>query len=786
MTRNLSGRTGEDSRFGAARPSTLGRFGSRVALVVALAGLSLAPALAASGQAAQQPAPQAAGQALSAEAWANQVWASTHAGDEAKFEALLASAPRGDTPELVRVRAVVDRLRAHIAEREELRLKHIAETRTELDKDFTAEATDIAMSNALRHALELWLLSPEKDRAALLAEPRIVELVKKAEAAARAAEARGDWLIASELFFRLDTLLDVQGTYRADVNRTNQRLGMLRLYVPKRLWELRNQRQLAEKTDAKELPPYNPFGDDFGAKIAQIDQDMVTRSLLRAAQEHVENTPLQKMVLGGLESVRTFVSTRDLAEAFPGLKDDAARAKVNAFLDSEVNAFRAGPANPDIGAVDSLLRRLTMFTRLAVDVPDKAVLHEFGNGAMSQLDEFSAIIWPDEKARFDKLTSGKFVGVGISIEYDEFQAVRVVTPLEGTPAQRAGLRAGDIIKKVDGRDIYGFTLDQAVDVITGPPKTPVVLTMERTLTQPDGKEDKVQIDFTIVRDIIETKSIRGWKRTGTHEDDWDWFLDKDAGIGYIRMSQFADSTTDEFDRAVKQMKAQGLRGLILDLRFNPGGLLNQAVDISNRFIDGGPVVKTKAPGEGYERVERATPGRATLRGLPVIVLVNESSASASEIVSGAIQAYARQNQVNAIIMGQRSFGKGSVQNVYAMQRGVSAMKLTTQYYYLPDDRLIHRKPGASIWGIEPDFKVEMLPKQQTDTIVLRRNADVVPLDEHGKPIEQAADKVPNVDDLVNKSMDLQLQTAIAVLEAQTLKPVANQAMKPADADRKTP
>lgn len=758
------------------------RIGTSLTLLVAAAGMSLSTASVALAQAQAQTQQAAA----SPEAWADQVWAATKSGDDAKLQAVLAAAPKGDTPDLARVRSAVDRLKTHIAEREEARAKQLADTRVELDKDFTAEATDIGLSNALRHALELWLLSPEKERTALLKEPRIVELVKKSEAAAKAAEARGDWLIASELFFRLDTLLDVQGTYRPDVTRTNQRLGMLRLYAPKRLWDLRNQRQLAEKTDAKELPPYNPYGDDFNQKIAPIDQDMVTRSLLRAAQEHVENTPMQKMILGGLDAVRTFISTKDLSLAFPGLKDDAARAKVMAFLDSETTAFKNGPANPDVGALDSLLRRLTMFVRLTADVPDKAVLHEFGNGAMGQLDEFSAIIWPDEKARFDKLTSGKFVGIGVSIEYDELQAVRVVTPLEGTPAQRAGVRAGDIIKKVDGKDIFGFTLDQAVDVITGPPKTPVTITMERTLTPPGGKEEKVLIDFTIVRDVIETKSIRGWKRTGTHEDDWDWFLDKDAGIGYIRMSQFADSTTDEFDRAVKQMKTQGLRGLVLDLRFNPGGLLNQAVDIANRFIDGGPVVKTKAPGEAYERIERATPGRATLKGLPVIVLVNEGSASASEIVSGAIQAYARQNQVNAIIMGARSFGKGSVQNVYAMQRGVSAMKLTTQYYYLPDDRLIHRKPGALIWGIEPDFKVEMLPKQQTDTIVLRRNADVVPLDEHGKPIELAADKVPNVDDLVNKSMDLQLQTAIAVLEAQTLKPVSNQAMKPAEPDRKTP
>lgn len=710
-----------------------------------------------------------------AQDWSAQVWDAARGGSEAQLLRTLEAAPQGDDAFTQHIRATIDRLKANIAEREAQRATRIEEVRAELAEHLAGEATNLKMSKALGSALELWLLSP--DRAGVLADSQVVALIARADAAAKASEAAGDWMMASELFFRLDQLTEQAGTYRKDSIRTNARLSMLRMYAPERLWELRNARQVAEGEDP--LPPYNPFGDEYTQKIAPIDEEMVIRSILRAGAEHVEKRDMKAVLQGGIEAVRTFITTSDLRATFPTLGDAAARAQMEQFLTREQEALAAAPREPDAAGVDGLVRRVLVAARVTLDLPSKAVLHEFGNGALGALDEYSSIIWPDEKARFERMTQGKFVGVGISIEYDELQNIKVVTPLEGTPAQRAGVRAGDIIKKVDGRAIFGITIDQAVDIITGPPDTRVVLTMERKLTGADGVEQQVQIDIPIVRSVIETPSVKGWTRSGTHEDDWNWFVDEPAQIGYARLSQFTDTTAGELDRAIRQMKQRGLKGLVLDLRFNPGGLMNQAVEVVSRMVDGAVVVKTKAPSDVGERVERGPSGRASLRGIPVVVLINETSASASEIVSGAVQAYARQGRLDAIVLGQRSFGKGSVQNVYLLSRGAAALKLTTQFYYLPDDRLVHRRPGATDWGVQPDLAIDMLPKQVTDSIILRRNADVIPLDEFGKPIEAKPDQpAPNPQDLLTKPLDLQLQTAVVILQAQALKPRQDQAMRP--------
>lgn len=736
------------------------------------------------------------------EDWAARVWESARSGDETALRNALMAAPEGGDPSLARVRDLVKTLESNIAAREEERAKQITETRAEMMKAFEADAPDIKLSKALGHAMELWLLST--DKASVIDDPDVQRLVDRSAQAAQAAEERGDWMMASELYYRLDQLLEESGRFKKDSTRTNARLAMLRLYVPQRLWELRNARQLAEGEDG--LPPYNPLGDDFKTKLAPVNSDMVVRSLLRSGMENVEDLPLRTMLVSGLEHLQTFVSTTNLQHAFGGLTDEKNRRHMINFLDQEIATLRVGPEKPDPGALTSLIDRITLAGKMTLELPDNVVLHEFGNGAMAALDEYSVIIWPDEKARFDKLTQGKFVGIGVSIEYDELQNIRIVTPLEGTPAQRAGIRAGDIIKKVDGRSIFGATLDQAVDIITGPVNTTVNITVEREVARAElpvngapagddagageaaedaGEKDKILIDFPLKRSIITTPSVKGWLRSGTSENAWDWFVDKDSKIGYVRLTGFDDTTSDDLDRAVRQMKESGLKGLIIDLRFNPGGLLNQAVEVVNRFVDGGVVVKTRAPDEAFERVERATPGRATLRNIPVIVMINETSASASEIVSGAVQTYAKKSEVDAVILGQRSFGKGSVQNVYSLGRDQAALKLTTQYYFLPDDRLIHRRPGAKVWGIEPDITVDMLPKQQTDSFILRRNADIIPLDENGKEIATPADKKPNPQDLLTKPLDIQLQTALVILETQSLRGTPT-AMKESAPVQKTP
>ncbi|TVQ63615.1 MAG: S41 family peptidase [Phycisphaerales bacterium] len=694
------------------------------------------------------------------EAWAQSVWTLARDNRGAALEQALRDVPEAPVAGMDEIRLQSSRLLDRYAQRDARQAEQVAEARAAMADHLTRwreEGSNLAIGEALRSAVELSLLVEEKDH--LLREPQVQELIRIAERAARDAESSGDWLVASELFYRLHVLLEEQRTYHDDSMRQSKRLAMLRLYVPERFWELRNARRLAE--DQSPLPPYNAVGDSYRDKIAGVDRGVISRALQRAADGHVEGATMASLLEGGLNAVETFATTADLAAAFPRLGDQRAVKQFTDGLTRERAKIAGSPMRLGVSESNNLLNNVLELNRRTLGIPEEAILHAFGNGAMGQLDEFSAIIWPDELARFQRSIDGAFIGVGIQIQMDELFNIKVVTPIEGTPAQRAGIRAGDLIKKVNGEVTAGFTLDQAVDLITGPAGTRVVLTIERE----DANGVPREIEVPIVRDRIELRTVKGWRKDGVAEDDWDWFIDSSRGIGYIRLTQFTENTTRDFDHAVVEMKADGLRGLILDLRYNPGGRLDQAVNIANRFIDDGPIVTVHDAADRRLNSERARRGRATLQGIPVIVLVNENSASASEIVSGAIQDYATQGRIDAIVLGDRTFGKGSVQNVWPLGP-VSAMKLTTQYYKLPLGRLIHRRPGDVTWGVEPDLIVKMLPSQMLESLEIRLSADVLPMDEHGNIVEDANRRDPS--ELLDDGHDLQLHTALVLLQARGL------------------
>ena len=447
---------------------------SAFGLQAAIAGTSPTGRLEAAMQAAAPASPcAAAGDAM---------WKAALTGDWASLERTLsdlAGRPEAETP----LAPHAQRLKEHLTKREEDRSKRITEVRAEFDKSLAGEQTDIALAKAIRSATELDMLSV--DKAKIKKEAAIVDLVARATKAAHEAEARGDVFASYELFSLLGTFLEETGEFKPDVKRLSQRIDMLRLYVPETLWKLRNERQKA--SGEKELPPYNPFGDDYRTKLGTIDRTMVIRALARTPA-HIERQRMNVVVAGGLDALKTMVTTKDLAAAFPKLADDMARAKMLNAIDEERRKLDASGRDYDATQLEMLLGRLATANEESTGIESYALLHEFGNGAVGKLDEFSQIIWPDELRRFNKMTQSSFVGVGIQIEYDETSNVRVVSPLEGTPAQRAGVHPGDVLKKVDGRVVFGLSLDQAVDVITGPPGTDVTLTMLRK--DPEQKDEK--------------------------------------------------------------------------------------------------------------------------------------------------------------------------------------------------------------------------------------------------------------------------------------------------------
>jgi carboxyl-terminal processing protease len=339
---------------------------------------------------------------------------------------------------------------------------------------------------------------------------------------------------------------------------------------------------------------------------------------------------------------------------------------------------------------ETLSRIVSAVTRNYVEEVDtKKLFYGAYDGMLQTLDPYSAFLPPQETEDLEIDTKGEFGGLGIEITLDKAGVLTVIVPLEGTPAFKAGVLAGDKIIKIEGKSTKGLSLRDAVKQLRGPKGEPVTITVLH-------ENNKVE-DIKIVRDIIKLESI---KDPG--------FADEAHKIGYIRLTGFQANSANSLDDAIKDMQAKGMKALILDLRFNPGGLLTAAIDIADRFLDEGVIVSTKGR-VSRERIYRAKKGK-TYDDFPLAVLISSRSASASEIVAGAIKDHKR-----GVLVGMRTFGKGSVQSLIKLEDGKSSLRLTTAYYYTPSGRLIHRDlndPDQKEWGIVPDIEVEVQPDDE--------------------------------------------------------------------------
>ncbi len=347
-----------------------------------------------------------------------------------------------------------------------------------------------------------------------------------------------------------------------------------------------------------------------------------------------------------------------------------------------------------------------------VDEPDQTKMIESAvQGMVDALrDPYTVYVPAEQLEQFEDRLTGSFTGIGAEIDVQDGRP-RIVTPLESSPAWKAGIMAGDLILKVDGQTTLDESLMQVIKRIKGEAGTDVTLTVRR--------ETGEELDITITRAQITVHTVRGARRRV--DQSFDYMLDPVNKIGYARVTQFTEPTAGELRSALEQLNEQGARGFILDLRFDPGGLLESAVQISDMFLeDGQRIVSTK--GRAWpEQVFDAT-DQTLMPDIPMVVLANEGSASASEVVTGALSDNGR-----ALFVGTRTFGKGSVQQVRGLDTGPGALKFTGAYYYLPNGRNIHRKPDAEVWGVDPDegAYVPMTYKQYDQMIQVRRNSDTI-------------------------------------------------------------
>jgi carboxyl-terminal processing protease len=362
------------------------------------------------------------------------------------------------------------------------------------------------------------------------------------------------------------------------------------------------------------------------------------------------------------------------------------------------------------------------------DVDTKKLVYGAASGMVHTLDPFSQFLEPDAHKEMKTETEGEFGGLGIRIAIRD-NILTVITPLPGTPAYRQGILPNDRVVKIDGESTQDITIEQAVKKLRGTPGSKVTVTIAR-------EGEKELKDFTLIREMIKIESI------------YSKMLPDD--IGYIRLTEFQQRSTDDFDKALKALKAKGMKRLIVDLRNNPGGLLNVAVDTCRLFVGENRLI-VYTEGRRQPRQEFHADSKAPYDQLPMVVMVNHGSASGSEIFAGCMQDYHR-----AVIMGSETFGKGSVQSVIPLADG-SGLRLTTAKYYTPSGRTFHRDEKTGKGGIAPDIAID-IPRDVE--VKLQAQEEEI----YGKPAEKPEGGKP----AEAKVRDEVLERAQEVLKAQEI------------------
>jgi carboxyl-terminal processing protease len=658
---------------------------------------------------------------------------------------------------------------------------------TERHKEYEKAAREVKLleekhkpTYAMEIAARAYSLSDDKE--GFRKEAWVSSLVENAKKLADQYEKKEDWVKSLRLYSQLSVIEPEMAEWKDRLKTSTRRVRLLALYTPDELKKIQEgdakerdevEAMLRPTTQPATKPAVAADEDNDNANkikwretLSGIKLDMLEEAVRNARVNYYRDVSYQKMILGGLSGLRVVLTTPALQHAFPGLANADQRAKYLGTVDAKIAQAEKDKNMSDEEAI-KIIDDLAAENRDSINLPDVVFTSEFADGAFGVLDPFSNIIWPSEWEEFNKQTKGEFSGVGIQIHQNELGQLQVVTPIEDTPAMKAGIRPDYIITHINHVSAKGLTLNEAVKKITGPPNTHVILTVKKT----DGNSQ----DYDLVRQTIQVASVKGWiHRPG---GGWDYMIDPENKVGYFRLTNFSKTTPTDVRKALDEMKAQDVRGIIFDLRYDPGGLLNAATDVVDRFIPRGKLIVSTRP----DRPDSPNNGAPPLLShddsddvgadVPLIVLVNQYSASASEIVSGALKDHQR-----AMIVGERTFGKGSVQMLYPLSGQQAVLKLTTSHYYLPNGTCIHREENSTKWGVEPDVTVEMTPEQMRAAIDARQEFDVLrdatqaapahgaQLPEKTEKVEKAVDKTKEMKDPLQ--VDPQLSAALLLMRLQ--------------------
>jgi carboxyl-terminal processing protease len=427
----------------------------------------------------------------------------------------------------------------------------------------------------------------------------------------------------------------------------------------------------------------------------------------------------------------------------------AAWSSALAALRDEVERSGRGFGKGDFLAI---LDKVLSLNDATVELPRQPLIAHFAEAALAALDPYTVVVWPRQVQDFEKQMTNQFTGIGIEISRTK-GLLTVASLLPDTPAYKSGLDAGDIIEAVDGVPTKDMSLMCAVKKITGPKGTKVALTIRRP-TEGGPRS------LTITRDRIIVPTVRGWQRTG--EGKWLYMVDEADKVGYVRITSFSSETANDLEEVLGDLESNGLKGLILDLRFNTGGLLDSAVAICDKFLSEGLIVRTQ-PKDNVVPASEYAHKRGTHPNYPLVILINAGSASASEIVAGALADPAHER---AVLVGTRTHGKGSVQGITYYPGGGAQLKYTMAYYHLSSGQRVNsrdevEKEGRKDWGVGPDVEVSLTSEELRQMLEAQRKNDVL------AQTRRDGDKGPVSRRTVEETLRADPQLAVALLVVKT-------------------
>jgi carboxyl-terminal processing protease len=619
-----------------------------------------------------------------------------------------------------------------LAELEKLR----SATDTAADTNDVNDVNDVNdITKALSAIAKVSEFANEAQKAELLSEPFTQKTFKRAKDKADQFESKGKWLDAYAVCYSWLQAIDEANEAYSDYAE-----------------------QLIDKAGVAASFQDSPC-ESSKERYEGVKKEMFVRSIDALRFNYVSSIiNYRQMAIGALKRCRLLGEVMNLlpAESAP-LPESSVTSpeKLSAWSDGLATILDQTEQSPMEVSRDKFIdifENVLKLNTTTINLPPEVLIAHFAEASLSTLDPYTVIVWPKQVEDFEKIMTNEFTGIGIEISKEK-GLLTVVSLLPDTPAYNSGLDADDVIEKVDGVDTKDMSLACAVKNITGKAGTKVTLTIKR------AGEDQAR-EITITRARITVPTIRGWQRTGAGK--WLYMIDEDAKIGYVRITSFSENTASDLEKVLNELEAEGLKGLIIDLRFNSGGLLNMAIEVADAFLEEGPIVITR-PRSWVSSTYAWARKEGTHPNYPLVILINNFSASASEIVAGAL---ADPLHKRAILVGERTHGKGSVQGIISYPKGGAQLKYTMAYYHLPSGQRVKsrdeaKKEGKEDWGVGPDIEVKLRSDEMKKMFDVQRDNDVLVGAGHNK------EAAPLKKHMADESLSADPQLAIGVLEIKS-------------------